>query len=99
VAPYVGEWSNGRGEVMVVTAKKMKYGKSEVTYTDITKATDGNSFQLKVNVKEKMTIFSNFLFVEMLTNKTEMKIKGYDTHAALMEDAEGASEDHWYRDN
>ncbi len=40
--PYVGSWSNGRGDILVISDSTIKFGRDKaVSYRDITRVTDG----------------------------------------------------------
>ena len=45
--PYVGEWSNGRGDTLVITGSTIKFGRDKaVPYRDVTRVTNGREFHL-----------------------------------------------------
>src|SRR4051812_5911909 len=77
-APYVGSWSNGRGDELVITAKTIKFGKDKpVPYEDITGVTDGKPFKIKLN-GAKLNFLSKYM-VLLVNSKKSMKTLGYDT--------------------
>src|SRR6266403_1574488 len=46
---YVGEWSNGRGETLVITGSTIKFGSDRaVPYRDVTRVTNGREFHLEI---------------------------------------------------
>ena len=65
-APYIGEWSSGRGEVLIITPETVQYefrngSHKPVPYRDITKAMDGKGpFQLMILVKANTYYFQKF---------------------------------------
>lgn len=91
--PYLGNWSNGRGETLVITAKTLKFQKDKpVPYRDVTKASDGKFFQLQVTAEGKVNYLSRFIRLTLKAN-AEMKMEGAATFNG---DAESQST--WYRD-
>ena len=43
--PYIGEWSNGRGDTLVITSNTIRFGNDKaVNYHDITRVTNGKEF-------------------------------------------------------
>jgi hypothetical protein len=60
--PYIGEWSNGRGEPLLITATTIKFGNNNpVAYRDVTRASDGKSFTLQLTAKGKLNYLSPFM--------------------------------------
>jgi hypothetical protein len=91
--PYLGNWSNGRGETLVLTAKNLKFARDKaVPYRDVTRASDGKSFQLQVTAEGKVNYFSRFLRLT-LKAKDELKMEGAATFNGEME-----SQSTWFRD-
>ena len=97
--PYIGSWSNGRGETLVITGKAIRFGDDRaLPYRDITRATDGSSFELQINAKAAANGFGgNTLGVEC--DGDSMKITAYASHAAYMQDGEPQSVVTWYKDD
>ena len=51
-APYVGSWSNGRGDTLVITGGTIKFANDKaVGYRDITRVTNGQEFDLEVTAE------------------------------------------------
>ena len=95
-APYVGSWSNGRGEVLVITAKTIKFGKDKpVPFEDITGVTDGKQFKIKLNAA-KLNFLSKYM-VLLVNGKSTMKTLGYDTPQGF-DSGSPSSEVNWDRD-
>lgn len=91
--PYIGEWSNGRGEVLVITPTTIKFGTdAPVPYRDITPITDGKSFTLKMMPKGKLNYLSPFMRLK-LNGQKEMSSEGADTFDGVM-----MSSANWFRD-
>src|SRR5919205_1026080 len=77
--PYIGNWSNGRGETLTVTASTLRFNSDKaVTYRDVTKATDGNYFLLEVTAKGKVNYFSKYMSLEI--DEDEMKMTLYNSY-------------------
>jgi hypothetical protein len=82
--PYIGEWSSGRGEVLIITAETVQYEftngpNKPVPYRDITKATDGKGpFQLMILVKADTYYFQKYAWLT-LTGSDEMKMERADS--------------------
>jgi len=91
--PYIGEWSNGRGEPLTITASTIKFGNDKpVAYQDVTRASDGKSFTLQLTAKGKLNYLSPFMRLT-LNGKQEMSSEGADTFNGEM-----TSSAKWYRD-
>lgn len=91
--PYIGEWSNGRGEPLIITATTIRFGSDKaVAYRDITKASDGNSFTLMLTAKGKLNYLSPYMQLT-LSGKEEMGTEGSDTF-----NGETTSSAKWFRD-
>jgi hypothetical protein len=60
--PYLGKWSNGRGETLAITAKTIQFASDKpVTYSDVTKATNGQEFNLEVTSEGKLNYLTKYL--------------------------------------
>ncbi|MEY2557188.1 MAG: hypothetical protein QOE34_613 [Verrucomicrobiota bacterium] len=95
--PYLGEWSNGRGEALVITAKILQFGEDKpLPYRDITRATDGQPFQLQITAAGQVNGMGKFLQVSCAGEK--MRIVSYASGADLMHDENVASDVTWFRD-
>jgi hypothetical protein len=97
--PYLGSWSNGRGETLVVTEKTIRFGDDRaLPYRDITRATDGSTFELQINAKSAANGFGgNTLGIEC--DGDSMKITAYASHADYMQEREPQSVVTWFRDD
>ena len=96
--PYLGEWSNGRGETLVVTAKTIQLGKNKpVPYHDITRATDGETFHLQITAAGHVNAF-NGKFLEVSCTGEKMRIVSYASGADLMQAENPESDVTWFRD-
>jgi hypothetical protein len=96
--PYAGEWSNGRGETLVVTRETIQFGDDEaVSYRDITRATDGSIFELHITESGRVNGFSG-KYLSVSCERVKMKITGYRSHADLMQDENQQQEVTWFKD-
>ena len=97
--PYLGTWSNGRGETLVVTERTIRFGDDRaVPYRDVTRATDGSAFELQITAHGEVNAFpGKTLGVEV--EQDTMKIRSYASHAAYMHGDDPQSEVTWYRDD
>jgi hypothetical protein len=97
-APYIGSWSNGRGETLVITEKTIRFADNRaLPYRDITRASDGSMFELQINAKAPANGFGgNTLGVEC--DGDSMKITAYASHAAYMQEGEPQSVVTWFKD-
>jgi hypothetical protein len=95
--PYLGEWSNGRGETLVITEKTIQFGEDRaVPYRDVTRATDGASFELQITARGEVNGFGgNTLAVEC--EDDSMKITTYASHADYMEEKDPQSVVTWFK--
>jgi hypothetical protein len=97
--PYIGNWSNGRGETLVITEKTIRFGNDRaLPYRDITRATDGSAFELQITAKAPANGFGgNTLGVEC--DGDSMKITAYASHAAYMQGGEPQSVVTWFKED
>ena len=96
--PYLGEWSNGRGETLVITEKTIRFGEDRaLAYKDITRATDGSTFELQITARGTASPFGgNTLGVHC--EGDSMKITAYTSHAAYMQGGDAQSIVTWFKD-
>ena len=97
--PYLGSWSNGRGETLVITEKTIRFADNRaLPYRDITRATDGSTFELQITAKAAANGFGgNTLGVEC--DGESMKITAYASHADYMQGGEPQSVVTWFKDD
>ena len=99
--PYFGEWSNGRGETLVITGSTIKFGNDKaVNYRDVTRVTNGREFHLEITTDANLNYLTKYLHISFGDgNKTdEMKMSLYNSRKD-MEDGENAQgEATWDRD-
>ena len=96
--PYLGEWSNGRGETLVVTEKTIQFAHNKpVAYRDITRASDGESFHLQITAAGRVNAFPG-KFLQVSCEGDKMRIVSYASGADLMQDKNMLSDVTWFRD-
>lgn len=97
--PYLGSWSNGRGETLVITAKTLQFADDEpVPYRDLTRATDGETFILQITARGNVNAFPE-KFLGLALTDDSMKMTGYPSHAAYMQERDAGSVVTWYKDD
>src|SRR5438046_278515 len=100
-APYVGSWSNGRGETLVITGSTIKFANDKaVGYRDITRVTNGQEFDLEVTTQGKLNYLSKYLHISMAegAKPKEMKMTLYDSLKDMRDGENSVGEATWYRD-
>ena len=98
---YIGNWSNGRGETLVINATTVKFANDKaVKYRDVTKVTNGREFQLEITSEGKLNYLTKFLSLSMGEGEKpdEMKMTLYDSYKDLVDGANSQGEATWYRD-
>jgi hypothetical protein len=98
--PYIGEWSSGKGETLIITAETVQYGfkndHKPIPYRDITKATDAKGpFQLLILVKGDTYYFQKYAWLT-LTGSDEMKMERADSIEKYTKG--DVSFQNWFRD-
>lgn len=99
--PYAGEWSNGRGDTLVIKASTIKFGNDKaVNYRDITGVTNGREFNLEITTDTKLNYLTKFLHISFGDgNKTdEMKMTLYDSRKNMEDGENSQGEATWDRD-
>jgi hypothetical protein len=95
--PYIGRWSNGRGERLAVTKRTLKFNSDKsVTFRDVTKVTDGNHFSLQITSRGKLNYFTKFIALSL--ENDEMKMTLYDSYEDMFDGKNSQGESTWYRD-
>jgi hypothetical protein len=97
--PYLGEWSNGRGETLKLTPSTIQFGKDKpVAYRDVTRASDGSDFELQITSAGKVNAFPGKTLGLHCEGDT-MKMTGYASHTDFMQGGEVQMEVTWDRDS
>lgn len=99
--PYVGNWSNGRGDTLVITGSTIRFASDKaVSYRDITRVTDGKEFSLEITAEGKLNYLTRFLHVSMGAGDKpdEMKLALYDSRKDIEDGENSQGEATWYRD-
>jgi hypothetical protein len=100
-ATYVGQWSNGRGETLAVTATTIRFANDKaVKYRDVTKVTNGREFHLEVTSEGKLNYLTKFLSLSMGegAKPDEMKMTLHNSYKDMVDGANSQGEATWYRD-
>ncbi len=96
--PYLGAWSNGRGETLLITSKTLQFAENRaVTYKDVTRATDGSSFELQITAAGKVNAFPGKI-LGVVCEDDSMKITTYASHADYMSEENPQSIVTWFKD-
>jgi hypothetical protein len=99
--PYLGKWSNGRGETLAITSKTIQFASDKpVTYRDVTKATNGQEFNLEVTSEGKLNYLTKYLHVSTGEGEKpeEMKMTLYNSRKDMEDGENSQGEATWYRD-
>ena len=95
VVRYIGEWSNGRGEVLVVTADKFRIGGRVSSYKEVARSSDERFFRFHVT-SGGGGFDGRFVSIEV--GREEMKMRQYRTLADCLADRQVAAVTAWSRD-
>lgn len=97
--PYVGEWSNGRGETLTITAETLRFADDKaVKYRDITRATDGSSFELEITTTGEINAFPG-KFISVVLEDDSLKMKTFASHSDYMQEKDPQSIVTWFKDS
>ena len=100
-ATYVGQWSNGRGDTLAITATTIRFANDKpVKYRDVTKVTNGREFHLEITSEGKLNYLTKFLSLSVGEGEKpdEMKMTLYDSYKDMVDGANSQGEATWYRD-
>jgi hypothetical protein len=95
--PYIGRWSNGRGETLAITQRTLQFANDRpVYYRDVTKVTDSHHFSIQITSRGKINYFSKFLALSV--ENGEMTMTLYNSYREMFDgdNPQGAST--WVRD-
>lgn len=99
--PYIGEWSDGHGETLIITSRNIKFGNDKaVSYHDITRVTDEKEFKLQITTEGELNYLTKFIHVSIGEGDKadEMKVTLYDSRKDLEAGENSQGEATWYRD-
>ena len=95
---YVGSWSNGRGETLVITSKRMQFGDDHpFSFRDVTRVSDGESYELEITTRGEINGFPGKT-LHLTFEKDAMQMTGCKSHAEFMQGGEVQMEVTWYKD-
>ena len=95
--PYIGRWSNGRGETLAITQQTLQFANDRpVYYRDVTKVTDGHHFSIQITSRGKINYFSKFLALSV--ENGEMTMTLYNSYREMFDGENPQGESTWYRD-
>jgi hypothetical protein len=95
-APYIGDWSNGRGETLLITGTTLKFGEDKpVRYKDVTKVTDNKRFAIQTLGDKKLNYFTKFLSFDV--DGKEMKLTLYSSYEDLFDGKNEQGNSAWFR--
>ena len=98
-ALYLGSWSNGRGETLVITGKTIRFGSDRaVAYRDVTRVSDGESYELEITAPGKINAFPGKT-LHLTFENDAMQMTGYKSHTEFMQGGEVQMEVTWYKDD
>ena len=98
--PYIGEWSNARGDTLVITTGTIKFGNDKaVSYHDITRVTNEKEFNLQVTTESEVNYLTKFLHVSLGEGdkSEEMKMTLYNSRKDMQAGENSQGEATWYR--
>ncbi len=96
---YFGNWSNGRGETLVITARTLQFAEDDpVPYRDLTRGTDGAHFELQIAARGEVNAFAGKTLLLELRDDDSMKMTGYRSHAEAAHGGEEMQVVTWFRD-
>ncbi len=92
----VGEWSDGRGTVLVVTETKLRLGSQVASYKEITRPKGDTFFQFHVTGGRLRGFDGQYFSVEV--SREEMRMRQYRTQADCLDDRRVVAVTSWTRD-
>jgi hypothetical protein len=97
--PYLGEWSNGRGETLSFTRRRLFYGEDDAyTYQDVTRNSDGRQYAIQITTPGRVNLFSWSKFVSLAIDRRQMRITLYNSLADLLDGRNPRGEATWARE-
>jgi hypothetical protein len=97
--PYLGEWSNGRGEILTFARRRMYYGDDDAyTYQDVTRNPDGRQYAVQITTPGRVNFFSWSKFLSLEIDRRQMKIILYNSLEDLLAGRNSRGEATWLRE-
>jgi hypothetical protein len=97
--PYLGEWSNGTGETLSFTRRRLFYGEDDAyTYQDVTRDSDGRQYAIQITTPGRVNLFSWSKFVSLAIDRRQMRITLYNSLADLLDGRNPRGEATWVRE-
>lgn len=99
--PYVGEWSNGRGDTLSIKLNTIRFGSDKaVDYRDITRVTNEQEFDLELTSEGKLNYLTRFIHISTAEGDKpeEFKMTLYDSLKDMRDGGNSVGEATWYRD-
>jgi hypothetical protein len=96
---YLGSWSNGRGETLVITRKTMQFGDDRpFSFRDVTRVSDGESYELQITTRGEINGFPGKT-LHLTFENGAMQMTGYKSHAEFMQGGDVQMDVTWYKDS
>ncbi len=92
----VGEWSDGRGTVLIVTENKLRLGSHVASYKEITRPRGDTFFQFRITGGGLRGFDGQYFSVEV--SREEMRMRQYRTQADCLDDKRAVAVTSWTRD-
>jgi hypothetical protein len=97
--PYLGDWSNGRGETLKITKRTLQFADDKpVSYRDVTRGTDGSLFELQITTPGEVNAFSGKTLAVSIEGDS-MTITGYRSHADYVQEKDPQEVVTWEKDS
>lgn len=101
--PYLGQWSNGRGDTLTIRAKTIQFADNKpVPYRDVTNAesedADERTFELEITARGEVNAFPGKILA-ITCNGESLSMIGYLSHEDLVAGRDPQMIVHWERDS
>lgn len=96
--PYLGEWSNGRGETLSIRKSSLQFADNKsAPYREVTAEADGGRFELLITAPGSVNAFPGKT-VAVECESDSMSMRTFVSHEKYLEGKDPLSIVHWYRD-
>ena len=95
VPRYIGEWSDGRGQVLVVTASKFRLGSHASSFKEVFRSKDERFFRFDIT-SGGGGFDGRYISIEV--GREEMQMREYRSQADRLNDKQVAGVIAWSRD-